>query len=215
MPNAYMGKSKDGLYMPLKLIGNEWIAASDTIIVAPAEADSMIDHLTISSASITTWPFGTTGARVTGTAPDTRMAGVCTPKPGNKLWGNICVKGASVDTSFTCFVRSGWELMVFPSSTFSPYLGVPPIEDPLALDVYRRVSRQLKDGFPADYNDLGKIWDVISKAVKVASPFLGMIPKVGPILEVGAEGIRSIGDSIRNSTRKKKKVVVKPMKLKR
>lgn len=54
------------------------------------------------------------------------------------------------------------------------------------MATYFRISRELKDGYPADYNDLGKILDVIKGAAKfvlpIASNFLPMLRPVSALV---------------------------------
>jgi hypothetical protein len=63
----------------------------------------------------------------------------------------------------------------------------------MALDAYYAISRELKDAYPADYNDLGKIWDVIKKAAVNTLPLLRHVPYVGPFAEVAERALTKPG----------------------
>lgn len=54
----------------------------------------------------------------------------------------------------------------------SSFAQTSPEHDPVALGAYYAISRQLKDAYPADYNDLGKIVRTIAD---VAGPALSTI----------------------------------------
>jgi hypothetical protein len=67
-----------------------------------------------------------------------------------------------------------------------------------ALDTYFAIARELKDAYPADYNDLGKIWDIISRVGKKVLPVLKVMP--GPIAQgiaTTAGGAIGLGDAVR------------------
>jgi len=97
------------------------------------------------------------------------------------------------------YVRAGYEIQVAPGSIYSPQLKMSPPHDPVAIENYFQIARQLKDAYPADYNDLGKIWDVISGAAKAVSPFLAAIPGIGPVLSSVVPMAAGAGDAIRRA----------------
>jgi hypothetical protein len=72
------------------------------------------------------------------------------------------------------------------------------MHDQVALDTYFAIARELKDAYPADYNDLGKIWDAISAASKKALPFLKKVPGFSiPANLIG--GVVTAGDWMRKA----------------
>jgi hypothetical protein len=132
------------------------------------------------------------------------IVGDPTSAMGNASWGHICARNLAVSTSFSFFFRCGWELQVRPGSTLAPHMKISPPYDPVALQTYYAISRELKDGYPATYNDLGEMWDAISKAAKQVLPFIRMVGPVGNALGMAGQGIISGGDIIRGRRKAKK-----------
>jgi len=97
------------------------------------------------------------------------------------------------------YVRCGFEIQVPAGSLYSPQLKMSPPHDAVAIENYFQIARQLKDAYPADYNDLGKIWDVISGAAKAVAPFLSAIPVAGPALAAGLPLVAGAGDAVRRA----------------
>lgn len=80
------------------------------------------------------------------------------------------------------YYRGGWEYQVAPSTTLVSFAKTSPVYDPQALATYFKISRELKDGYPADYNDLGKILDVIKGAAKTVLPIASSVfPVLRPV----------------------------------
>jgi len=68
-----------------------------------------------------------------------------------------------------------------------------PLYDPVALAAYHRINRELKDAYPVDFNDLGKLWDVIKSAAKVVLPVIGSLGPVGAAVStVGGSAIAGV-----------------------
>jgi hypothetical protein len=107
-------------------------------------------------------------------------------EPLDTNWGGICARNLALTTKFTFFVRFGVELQVQPGSTLSPHLRLSPQYDSRALKTYFAIARELKDAYPADYNDWGKLWNVVKG---VASSVLPVVSALGPVgAGVGALG---------------------------
>jgi hypothetical protein len=122
----------------------------------------------------------------------------------NGTWAFLCARNLALTTSFTFFVRCGIEMQVVPSSVLAPQLKLSPPQDEAAIRTYFAIARELKDGYPADYNDAGKIWDAISSTVKKILPFAENIPGIGGAARA-VSGMMTMGDKIRASRQKKKK----------
>jgi len=97
--------------------------------------------------------------------------------------GSVCFRNLAVTTGIQLYFRVGIEAQVRMGSAYAPYLRVAPAYDPDAVDAYYKLSRELKDAYPVEYNDLGKLWDVIKNAARTILPAIGgglsMIP--GPV----------------------------------
>jgi hypothetical protein len=199
MPNAYFNNSKHGCYLPLIMTKTtqQWNSAADSHWTTDALAtDPAMTFTTLtSSGGAATWPFYDV-TRAYHTVGVSTMRGELTPALCNDVLGHIATSNLSVNTSFTFYIRQGWEIQCTPTSSLSALLGVSPAYDSAALKAYFIIRREMKDAYPADHNDLGKIWDVIKKVVIAASPALRLIPGIGPILPTVARGAILAGDAL-------------------
>jgi hypothetical protein len=198
LPNAYFSRSKEGCYLPLKLTKTcqQWRSMENACFCSTSDFNSAHESTGTynlgTGATLGVYPHANlTSAWVN---PGVGQGGETTSAMCNDVWGMIAFKNVAVTTSFSFFVRCGFEIQCQPGTPFSTHLKLSPPHDSQALDAYFRISRELKDAYPADFNDLGKIWDVISSAAKSITPFLsGIHPGLG--LAVG--GATSVGDAIR------------------
>jgi hypothetical protein len=207
MPNAYFNNSKYGVYMPLKLTRScqNWRSGRDDILLhtGTVETDPPPSNIDISFAVLPTngtdlniYPFPDMVAA--GFNPATYgISGRATSDFCNDNWGFICCKNMAVTTSLTVFIRAGYEIQALPGTSLTPQQRLPPPGDIRALESYFAISRELKDAYPVDFNDLGQIWDVISQIAKTVAPALGAIPGIGTGLSMAVGGAAGLGDSIR------------------
>jgi len=281
MPNAYIGRSKDGLYMPMKLDQKvfKWRDLSSDFLQAnsgyyePLNQGGMQDHtalqMTIAHANVGTdssgfYPFVDWWDAYAGIYTETTSLGksdshkgsdvrdvdfysgtpvkprVCSPELAAKLklgkmwipsreaptgdlrdqararvhdpgdvstalvgdpvpefcngqWGDISFRNMSVATSLVVYIRVGFEVQVRPQSSLAPYLKLSPAYDAQALDAYFMISRELKDAFPASYNDANKIWSVISSVAKAVAPVLSPFASW---MSMGIKAAANTGDAI-------------------
>lgn len=205
MPSAYYTKSKEGCYMPLKLTRTcqEWSSDKTTVLTLPQPQTWEVGTIGVPKVSyLTSWPFA--GLRTVGIDDVTKtITGDVTSDLCNDGVGHICVTNLAQTTKFTAFIRAGYEIQVIPGSMLTPQQKLSPAHDEIALDNYYKISREMKDAYPADYNDLGKIWGVISSIAKSVSPFLSKAPGIpgliGAALHVGS----GLGDQIAGMLGKK------------
>lgn len=211
MPNAYFGKSRDGAYVPLKLTKTHqaWHGFNDLIYQATdvnvvAKTDPYyglttdLPYTALGTITAGRYPFlGVNDLHIGATGANARLEGTLTSAFCNENWADISVRNASVNTSFSLFFRFGFECRLQPHSLLSPHLKLSPELDSSAIEAYFKISREMKDAYPADYNDLGKIWDVISPIAKTIAPALSLIPGVGPVLSGIVGTGATIGDRIR------------------
>jgi len=216
MPNSYFSRSKDGAYVPLKLTDTcqDWVSDCDAITPLALNQELTTPNtafVTISPSwdATTTYPFVDLHA-LTVSTPGHSMAGDRTSCFLNDNWAHICARNLAVTTSYSFFIRLGLEMQVSPNSSLAPQLKLSPPHDALALDTYFAVARELKDAYPADYNSLGKIWDVISAAMKLVSPALTALPVYGPAASVALNGVVGLGDVIRGRRQKRRQRGDKP-----
>jgi hypothetical protein len=81
--------------------------------------------------------------------------------------------------------------MVQPGTSLVSFAKVSPPYDPVAITEYYRLSRELKDAYPAEYNDLGKLWDVVKKAASFVSPVVKLLP--------GGDAVTRVGSAIKDA----------------
>lgn len=207
MPNAMMGKSKEGAYAPLKLTDTvqDWHSTRDDHMVMEQNQLGGNDQgfTAVRGTLLPVWPFySVMPANYVSAANFTGNRVV------DMLQNNVChisARNLANTTSYTFHFRMGIEAQLAPSSTLTPQLKLSPPYDPRALDTYFKLSRELKDGYPCDYNDLGKMWDAISGAVKTLRPALNMVfPGLGSF----AGGVSDLGDSIRSRRKARRQLMV-------
>jgi hypothetical protein len=218
-PNAYIGQSKAGIYMPLKLSQNHqvWHGMTDLLTDATYGSFSGATAITtfVSPPTVFTsdivcpakWPYGDESEGLNSdphighnslsfldTGGDTPMrepvlTGTLRCSPCNENWGFCCFRNMATTTRLVAYFRAQFEVRVSPTSTLSTFIHLPPKYDPVALSAYFSIARELKDAYPSDYNDLGKLWSVIKNAAKhtmnvlsAVPPFGGVVGKVGEYL---------------------------------
>lgn len=220
MPNAHLGPSREGVYMPLRLTetDQDWVGFNDaSMFLVPAldpgcdpvgpDGYQLLSSVVMpASFSPPKLPFPSIrGAHIASAGPppdnSTRIYGDKIFKPLSGMWGYVAGRGLAPTSSMNCFFRVGIELQVVPGSPLSPQQKLSPKEDTQAVDAYFRISRQLKDAYPVEYNDLGKLWDVIKSVARIALPIVGMVPGMGPIASGLGLGVRAI-DGVREMARR-------------
>lgn len=220
MPNSYFGKSKEGAYIPLKLTRTcqKWHSVPDMLYQAQSSSRSPFTgpganitggQMTIptSAENFTTglYPFTHAGDlhNYTDGVQDA-LVGTLQPDFCNDVWADFSFRNMAPTTSLSFFFRFGFEVQVQPTSMLSPHLKLSPPHDELAIQTYFAICRELKDAYPADYNDAGKIWGVISSIAKGVAPFLSAIPLVGPALSLAVPAISAGGDMIADAVARAK-----------
>lgn len=204
MPGAYFTKSKEGLYMPIKLTRTHQNWRSDATNVFVSYSDVPIHQngvgplqTTQDANSVQCYPFP--GIRGVSYNPVTSaFVGDVTSDMCNDVLGMISVQNVAPTTRFTVFVRAGYELQVLPGTTLTPQQMMSPEHDESALDAYFAISRKMKDGYPADYNDLGKIWDVIKSVARTVVPLMRGIPGIPGMVATGVDTALNFGEAVRS-----------------
>lgn len=199
MPNAYFNKSKEGAYVPLKLTKTcqAWHSEEDELFYGSTASQPQGPGCFVLPTVAGSPGFPITDVDRLWWHPDYTHGGNPSSDMCNDTFAHISAKNLSVATSFTFFVRCGFELQVSPTSVMAPQLKLSPQYDSKALRAYFAIARELKDAYPSDYNDLGKIWEVISSAAKAVAPALNFIPGIGPVLASAVPALAGVGDNIR------------------
>lgn len=209
MPNAYVGRSAEGVYMPLIVTDTcqKWHGEHDEVQYQGINsvADQPNGVLLAQTEVTGKWPFYDCACGPYQFAGADRSVGVgdSVSKPASDIWGLICARNLDVTTSFTVVCRSGWELQCQPGTLLTPQLHLSPAYDPRALAAYFAIRRELKDAYPADYNDWAKIWGVIKKVASVILPGISMMGPIGAGVGAAGSAAVSVVDAITNTLRKK------------
>lgn len=101
--------------------------------------------------------------------------------------GSLTFRNIATSAGLQFYLRVGMEVQCPLGSPYTPYLRVAPAYDPKAVEMYYKISRELKDAYPAEFNDLGKLWEVIKGAARAVSGALSFVP--GPVGMI-ASGVR-------------------------
>lgn len=198
LPNAYFGASKGGCYLPLRLSGNEcWRTDADLeMIVAeggtPSGEKAIVLPLALPVGGLPPYPDA---KRAWYNPATVALYGDNIYKPLNSVFGGISAVNLSPNTSFAFYVRMGIECRVSPTSTLASQVRMSPTYDPVALAAYARISRELKDAYPSDFNDLGKILNVIKSIARVVLPGISMMGPVGAAVGAGGSALLGLMDS--------------------
>jgi hypothetical protein len=202
LPNAYFGESKDGCYLPLRLTDFERFRTTAGL--------SMYSNLVGTNGYVgygeTALPAGT--PPYSGAVPFSLSTATNLPQGStiyealNSFWAGISARNLSTQTSFAIYTRVCVECRVTPSSMLAPHAQMAPSYDPVAIDSYYRISRELKDAYPADYNDLGKLWSVIKSAASVVGKALSAVPGIPGLVGSAIPAVVGVVDAIAGSRKK-------------
>lgn len=222
MPNAYFGRSKEGAYIPLKLTKTcqQWHGVNDLVLqhaetITPTDlGEGLRGWITmpiVTEPSNASFPHVNLQAAFSHHTDPGVLApavyGDATSPLCNDTAAHFCARNLAATTSYSFFVRAGYEVQVQPGSIYSTHLKLSPPHDPLALASYFAIARELKDAYPADHNDLGKIWDVISTVAKSVAPALTAVPGIGVPLAGAVSGVATAGDAIRAAVSRSKRAL--------
>lgn len=200
LPNAYFGVSKGGVYLPLRLSGNEkWRTEADLQLFnaggtwSAASGDRAVDVVdgVVPILNIPPYP-SLEAARVI--VPSEDLVGDSVFKPLNDIWGGISARNLSPQTNFAFYFRLAIECRVHPTSVYASQVRMSPAYDPVAIASYARISRELKDAYSSDFNDLGKLWDVIKSVARVVLPAVGLMGPVGAAISGAGQAVMGIVD---------------------
>jgi hypothetical protein len=102
-------------------------------------------------------------------------------------------KGLAPTTSFRVTIRLVLEMGVTPNNDFAAFASDPLPPDDTAYELYLAMVNELMDAYPAEYNDLNKIWGKIKeigkKVVSFIDPVAGVAAAVGVPYAKAVQGI--------------------------
>lgn len=175
MPNSYFGSARDGVYAPFRLseVCQDWVNASDTILhdnYPSTLKDAELQHY-VDDVSTIDGPYGLEGWQRDSNAR--AMSGWMLHRRADEGVIQISVRQIASDASFALYFRTGYEMQVMPGTPLVSFLKTSPVYDEVALTTYYLISREMKDAYPADFNDLGKLLEVIASAIPVVRNVVG------------------------------------------
>jgi hypothetical protein len=177
LPGVYTGKASDGVYLPLRLNHQdfEWKSVND-MTFSHTNWDQTAQAYFLSAGDV----LGSTGLlNPLVPNPDVSVdltGGISTGILGLPMstWniGHIALRGLSSAGQLYVQFRVGYELMVAPGSVYSVQVLKPVPADPVAVNAYFGISRQLADAYPESYNSLGTILPLIGTIASEVLPML-------------------------------------------
>jgi hypothetical protein len=210
MPNAYLSNAREGFYAPLKLSEEafRWKASNDMVThltttwsqAQPVAGGSGVPGISSSQPTWTavvpstngqSFPYGLTSTTLSGATFAGPAQAVHRRCDSNVV--HISARNLDLTASFTFYLRMGLEMRVLPASSLSSLQRFPPSQDLQAMEAFFAVSRELKDGYPSDYNDLGKILKDIGGVLLDVMPTI--MPQLAPVVSAGKAAYRLINGS--------------------
>lgn len=205
MPNAYFGESREGCYLPLRLTSTsqKWTTEADYEFPVGSWGRNALGttlSTPIAASAVRPQPYPDL-VQPYAAGAGAGMTGDVVFRPLNGIWGGISARNLSTETSFAFYFRVAVECRVQPASLLASQVHMSPPYDPVAVASYFRINRELKDAYPADFNDLGKIWDVIKKVANVVLP---VVSAMGPVGAAGSLVGRAVISAIDSAPRSKR-----------
>jgi len=203
-PGYYMGESREGVYLPLKLAGPtqpfgcaqwcgptengaaQWYASTPTNTIQPG---AMLQVAPFTNGLDVPWPYrymyssSVSAGFTTPTvlAMDTGFDNTCI---GVAIFRGLSGSNTGFGTSLQLKTCNGLELVATPEAADRVYAEHPAPYEPRALEAYYALCLELPDAFPASFNSLGSILDAIRS---VASRVWNVVEK--PITAVAGAAI--------------------------
>lgn len=186
---SYTAKAREGVYQPLRLNKpGRWHDFNDLTcffeetatgngVLYPPEHISLVGNLR--------FPYCVNRSAVTSFSDIDLSPKLC----GTNV-GVINMEGMAANVSIRVRVRQVVEITATPGSRYAPLLERPLPPDFTALRMVSEISARMADGYPASYNDIGKLRDIIMGIGKKIAPYvepalsaISLVP--GPIGTVG------------------------------
>jgi len=222
-PDLYMGESREGVYLPLRLAGPTqpfnrakphstafqaggaplW-SAGDTTLFSVGALIQPTQNLPDSGGVSIPWPF-----RAVATYGNLGPMGTPLTIPGgiqldsgfdNMNIGVVIFRGlaggggGSFGASLQVKCNAGLEIPPNPGASSRAFTESAAAYDPLALQAYYTLVMELRGAYPASYNGFGDIWDAIkSAASSVWHVFQPALSSAAPALVDAAVGAATRG----------------------
>lgn len=201
--NAYTSKIRDGVYQPLKL-GKFRSQAVNDGFVPVSEHDNNANESVWVNATTTTCGF----PYYYNTKPQTHNRTY--PKPSSDIVGITWFEGfdaSTYDVSFRLRWRQCLDVVPVVGGIYAPMAQAPLPPDHTAMTMVREVAGRMKDAYPASYNDLGKLKDIVTKigkaVIKYADPALDFVSNFIPGANLAALPLKIAGGLMTNAGKAK------------
>lgn len=202
MPNAYTGQAKEGVYLPLRMSSKfkwfgpesitkfvrQWVSGTNDgyspvgASVSETSGATFMQLTTTQAAVTNVWPFYGVECLDYQNAGLGLKGGDVAQMLQSEI-GNVSFINLSPNAALNLTFRVGLEFQVTPDSILAPQASMAPTFDDRAMLTYYLISRELKDAYPADFNDWGKLKNAIMSAYNAVKR---VIAPAWPIIRSGA-----------------------------
>lgn len=206
--SAYTAKCRDGCYMPLKLNSFKWKNMNDRALFENVPTDTMYSVHPMPDIAINeplTYPYYETRA----------IAHWAQTIPHPKLCGDniglVSFAGMAPNVAIRVRVRQVVEICVRPSTLYSPLVEIALPPDETAIRMYYEISSRMADAYPASYNDLGKLTNIImglgKKILPYVEPALDIVSKLpgpaGTVAKVAQKAVPVVSSVVQSIASRK------------
>jgi len=182
-PGAYVAEAREGAYLVMKLDADSLLykQSNNTYQYATTAAggfvptDAALLPATLTQAPISAYVPAACCMRTNGSGYVSGTAGHIL---SSSNMGLTIFKGLSSAATITVTTRIGFEATVPSSSALVPNVEKACPYDPVAINAYWAISKELMSAYPASYNFLGALWNVVKNVGKAVLPHLGSIGRV-------------------------------------
>lgn len=163
--NAYTSTALDGVYAPLKLSKLRFKTSNRPSICYGAINGVAVPtkHFSLNAANIQSFPY----PGLDYSADVALFQSWSCPE-----YTKIVVAGLAAGVALRVRVRQCLEIIPYPGTVYASLVSAPLPPDELSVKMYFEISGKMKDGYPASYNDLGKLRDFVDKAAHELLPFV-------------------------------------------
>lgn len=145
---------------------------------------TIIDQYTAGAASADQPPWGlhatwgcptSSGTGATGAVGAGTLCNNFAPACTNV--GEILFAGLNANASIILTWRVGFEVIAPPLSPYATFMSAPIPYDPIAIAAYNAIAREMMAAYPAEYNFLGALFNVIKSVGSAVLP--SILPSIG------------------------------------
>lgn len=210
---AYSGSARQGFYQPLKIDKFDFVSVDDPMYFYSPDSGAPLPAVTLDRAA---WHLGGAGNYnpYYGNYPIATSQGwdhedhhkfssrveQSILKPSGYAIGYTRIAGTAgyPNVSLKFRFRQVSEILPVIGRRFAALAEAPFPPDDLSYRMVREIGARLKDAYPASYNDLSKLKEVIAKLgkglLKYADPALTLVSTVAPQTAPAVAGVRTVLD---------------------